>query len=79
MGIDDKEQSVKDLLNALERCSTGATQHRLAQARHILLNAFNFYKETPLDPGLQLILDEATHNALGELSAVVWNRRRSCG
>lgn len=79
MGVVDKERSVKDVLHALEGCATGATAHQLAQARHILLNSFNLYEEAPLDPELQLMLDEAIRNALRELAVAVWSRRRSCG
>lgn len=79
MGIVDKERLVKDLLRSLEGCATGATQHRLAQVRHVLLNAFAFYKEDPDNPGHCILLDEATRNALGELAAAVWSRRYPCG
>lgn len=77
MGVEDKERSVKDILRALQLCGTGLSVHRFAQARHVLMNAFNIYKEEPGNEGLAILLDEATRFALGELATAVW--RKPCG
>lgn len=78
MGV-DKEQSVRDLLRAMERCSTAATIHKLANARHALSSAFELYQNESQDPALRILLDEAIRNALEELATAVWSRRHPCG